>query len=195
MQMTFRFLGSLVLMTAAVSCGDVVRDGRSPMILVIDSLQASDAGTLTGTLLSDVAVTKAPCSPASPCTFNDMGALAIHSVPKNISIAPTTNNEVTINRYHVEYVRADGRNTPGVDVPYPFDGAITITIGSSNGATASFELVRHAAKEESPLRQLAYNPQIISTIGNVTFYGKDVTGNDISATGSLLIQFANFADK
>jgi hypothetical protein len=58
-----------------------------------------------------------------------------------------------VNRYHVVFVRADGRNTPGVDVPYPFDGGMTVTVGG-NGGKAVFNLVRAQAKEEAPLRAL-----------------------------------------
>ncbi len=35
---------------------------------------------------------------------------------------PTSANFITVTRYHVKYVRTDGRNTQGVDVPYEFDG-------------------------------------------------------------------------
>ena len=49
----------------------------------------------------------------------------------------------------MRYIRADGRNTPGVDVPYGFDGALTATVSGST--TVGFELVRHIAKEEAPL--------------------------------------------
>ena len=110
------------------------------------------------------------------------------------SVAPTTNNEVTITRYHVSYLRADGRNTPGVDVPYAFDGAVTATVPVGNTVILTFELVRHTAKEESPLRQLISSPTIISTIAEVTFYGTDRTGNAISVTGSISIDFGDFGD-
>jgi hypothetical protein len=55
--------------------------------------------------------------------------------------------------------------------------------------------VRHVAKEESPLVQLVANPNIINTIAEVTFYGRDQVGNDISATGSISIEFGNFGDQ
>jgi hypothetical protein len=101
---------------------------------------------------------------------------------------------VTITRVHVEYVRADGRNTPGVDVPYPFDGATTGTVPASGTVTLGFELVRNTAKMESPLVQLKSSGIIITTVANCTFYGKDQVGNDISATGSIQIDFGNFGD-
>jgi hypothetical protein len=111
-----------------------------------------------------------------------------------MATAPSSNSEVTISRYHVAYRRADGRNTPGVDVPYAFDGAATAT--TVNGVLSlSFELVRHVAKMESPLVELGSNSAIITTIAEVTFYGRDQVGNDVTVSGTLQIDFGNFGDK
>jgi len=62
-----------------------------------------------------------------------------------------------------------------------------------NSGTA-FQIVRHVAKQEAPLKALANNPDIISTIAEVTFYGQDQAGNEISAAGSIGIDFGNFGD-
>jgi hypothetical protein len=183
-------LASLAL--SAVSCGDVARSGRSPVYLVIDSLGARAGGTngtLSSFLLSDV----------SP-VINDNGEAAFHLELKDIGSAaapnaPSSNNQVTINRYHVSYRRADGRNTPGVDVPYAFDGAGTVTVPAGGSASLGFELVRHTAKMEAPLAQLVNNPTIITTIAEVTFYGQDLVGNEIQATGTIQVDFGNFADR
>jgi len=106
----------------------------------------------------------------------------------------STNNEVTITRYHVSYRRADGRNTQGVDVPYAFDGVATGTVGPGTSLTLGFQLVRNVAKKESPLVQLVTNPVIITMIADVTFYGQDRVGNDVSASGAVQIDFGNFGD-
>ena len=198
-------LGALVAST--VSCGDVVRSGKGPMFLVIDSLQGlrgGGTGTLSVPLYSDVITNKtspAPCTTASPCAaiFADAGSVVLRLVPKDIgnaavAAAPSTNNEVTITRYRVVYKRADGRNTPGLDVPYPFDGAATGTVQIGASLTLPFELVRHVAKEEPPLRELIFSPTFIASITEVTFYGQDRVGNEISVTGTILIEFGNFGD-
>jgi hypothetical protein len=190
-------------LAATVSCGDVIRQGQSPVVLVINSLQGASGGghnanTFSGTLFSDVQVlvTTPPCSVTSPCptTFSDSGQVVLQLAPKNVNIAPTSNNQVTITRYHVEFIRADGRNTPGVDVPYPFDSAVTGTVPDTGTASITFELVHHTAKAESPLAQLVNNPAIIYTIAQVTFYGTDLVGNAISVTGSIAVDFGNFGD-
>jgi hypothetical protein len=198
-----RHLGVLVALAAAAagaSCGDVIRQGRSPVILVLNSIQAAQGSkptTFFSALNSDVLnilTTPAPCSETNPCptTFNDPGQATLSIAMKDVSVTPTTNNTVTVMRYHVEYSRADGRNTPGVDVPYSFDGASTVAIPAGPAVTIGFELVRHAAKEEAPLVQLISGQNIINVIATITFYGKDLVGNDVSATGQILITFGNF---
>jgi hypothetical protein len=192
---------------ASASCGNVVRQGRSPVYLTIDSLQAAQGNhpsNFSGSLFSDVltiVTSGGVCTTTNPCptVFNDVGQVVLRAPLKDIGStanpnAPTTNNEVTINRFHVEYVRADGRNTPGIDVPYPWDGGATGTVSAGGTLTLSFELVRHTAKEESPLVQLVSGASIISTIAKVTFYGTDAVGNAVSVTGNITIDFGNFGD-
>jgi hypothetical protein len=94
----------------------------------------------------------------------------------------------------VSYRRSDGKNTPGVDVPYGFDSAVTFTIPNDGVITHSFELVRHVAKEEAPLKALITNGNIISAIGEITFYGRDQAGNEVAVNASIGINFGNFGD-
>ena len=201
----FAGLGIAVLIASTVSCGDVVRDGSSPVFLTVDSLLGSrggpQAGAPSGFLISDVitnVISPAPCSTDTPCPtiFGDAGTVTLRSSARNIVTpsAPTSNNDVTITRVRVEYFRADGRNTPGVDVPYPFDGAVTATVPGGGTATIGFELVRNVAKQESPLIQLRGSPNIITAIARVTFYGQDRTGNQVSVGGQIQIDFGNFGD-
>jgi hypothetical protein len=208
MKRMIRLFPIAVAVAASVSCGSVVRDGRAPVYLVIDQLQgirgAASAGTPSSTLVSDVItniVTPAPCTAEAPCPtiFGDNGSVTLRAPLKDVvstttPAAPTTNNEVTVTRYHVEYIRTDGRNTPGVDVPYAFDGAATGTIPAGGTMSLGFVLVRNSAKQESPLIQLRNNPLIITAIAKVTFYGTDRVGHDVNVTGQIQIDFGNFGD-
>jgi len=108
--------------------------------------------------------------------------------------APSLNNLITITRYHVKFVRSDGRNTEGVDVPYEFDGGATMTVGP-DGATMAMTLVRSQSKAESPLKALAgeFGPAI-STIAEITFYGKDQTGREVTVVGKISVNFADWGD-
>lgn len=200
-----RFVVLAGVTAVTCSCGSAVRNGSSPVYMVIDSLQgirgAAQPGAPAGFLLSDVltnVTSPAPCTPEAPCPtiFDDPGTVVLRLAPRDTlnPTAPTTNNEVTITRVHVEYVRADGRNTPGVDVPYAFDGAVTGTVPAAGSATLGFELVRSVAKQEAPLVQLRTSSAVMTCIANVTFYGQDRTGNNVNATGQIQINFANFGD-
>jgi hypothetical protein len=202
MRQLSRFGVGAALLVAATACGDVVRQGRSPVFLVIDALGAArgnSPGTFTSSLLSDVLTTVTqppPCSAATPCatTFNDLGQAVVSLAMKNVTVEPTTNNQVTITRYRVDYSRTDGRNIPGVDVPYGFDGASTVTVTPGGTATVGFELVRNAAKQEAPLLQLINGGNLLDTMATVTFYGTDQVGNAVSISGTIRVTFANFAD-
>jgi hypothetical protein len=198
-----KYSGVFAFIAVSVSCGDVVRQGRAPVYLVIEQLtgkSGASQGSASNVLQSDVVTmvtSPAPCSAATPCPtiFSDSGQVSLRVQAKNVSAtSPSTNSDVTIDRYHVSYRRADGRNTPGVDVPYPFDGAVTGTVPTTGTLTLGFEIVRHVAKEESPLIQLQSSASIITTIARVTFYGTDLVGNAITATGQIQIDFGNFGD-
>ena len=195
MTMTTAILRRTIVFTAAglalasAGCSDTVREGRSPSYLIIDKIEATQGTdtTLTGQLSSDV-LTKGT-------VFEDRGFATMSLGLKNVSSTPTQTNAITVTRYHVDYRRADGRNTPGVDVPYGFDGATTGTISESD-ATLTFVLVRVQAKLESPLANLAGlgGAQAIATLADVTFYGRDQAGNDVKVTGSINVTFADFSD-
>jgi hypothetical protein len=197
----------LTLAALASGCGEFTREGRSPAIVVVRSLLVARGDTpdeLSGNLLSDVRVLKtspAPCTDVAPCPtiFNDVAEVQMSLISKDPGVPgvgsnPSTLNQVTINRYRVEFRRTDGRNTPGVDVPWPFDSAITFTVLNDGVSAMGFEIVRHVAKEEAPLRSLAVNGNIISTIARVTFYGRDQAGNDVSVWGDVGVDFGDFAD-
>jgi hypothetical protein len=194
------FRKSLVLLTGvalaggALGCSSHVREGRSPAYLIVNSVLAASGTeqTFTNTLDSDVVTKNSVYADAGQAT----ATLALKDIgPAANPTAPTTNNFVTVTRYHVQYRRSDGRNTEGVDVPFAFDGASTATITDSP-TTFTFTLVRLQAKLEAPLVSLAGHggAGVISTIADVTFYGTDQTGNAVQATGSISVNFADWAD-
>jgi hypothetical protein len=190
-------LAVLGLALAAASCSSTVRQGSGTSFLIIQSLEAASGAepdVFGATLHSDVITVVED----SPTVFNDFGrvrfALGLKDPGSSTSPnAPTQNQFITLDRYRVQYVRADGRNTPGVDVPYGFDGAMTLTVGSEI-VEGAFQIVRHIAKQEAPLGTLRNGAVIISTIGEVTFFGRDQNGREVTATGRISIDFGNFGD-
>jgi hypothetical protein len=164
-------------------------------MLVVERLEAAsgadDSAEFAGTLQSDVVTVV----DGNNTIFSDSGRVSLRLIMKDIATAPSSINAVTVNRYRVVFRRADGRNTPGVDVPFPFDSAMTVTVLPGTTTTQAFELVRHVAKEEAPLRALRVNTSVtISTIADVTFFGRDQAGNAVSTSGSIGVIFGDFGD-
>ncbi len=193
---TMQLAAVIVLAAAAASCGTTAREGTASSFLIIKALDAAsgaDPGTFGGTLNSDVVTIRNN----APTIFNDLGRVQFglglkDPGPPASPAAPSQANWITVERYHVRFIRSDGRNTEGVDVPYAFDSAITATVSADT--TIGFTLIRQSAKQEAPLAALAGNGLILSTIAEITFYGHDQTGRAVSAVGNIGISFANFGD-
>ncbi len=194
MRVIGRSLMAAALAAPMVGCTKVQTTGQSPSFLIVDTMRASSGATPTlfsGFLESDVVTNGG--------VFEDGGQVAFRLAMKDPGTAdspttPSSINFITVNRYRVTYVRADGRNTPGVDVPYPFDGGLTVTVGAS-GATGTLVLVRAQAKLEAPLRALVSGGAgVISTIAQITFFGTDQAGREVSVTSNISVNFANWAD-
>jgi hypothetical protein len=189
-------LGILVFLTS-VSCGELHTTGSSSSYLIIQRIQAApgnDDDTFTGDLSSDVIT----IVDDTPTVFADLGRVSFFLGLKDagspgLPTISSPNNAITVTRYRVRYIRADGRNTPGVDVPYPFDGAFTVTVQAP--IEAVFTLVRVQAKSEAPLAALATSFTTISTIAEVTFYGHDQTGREVTVVGNIGVHFSNWGDQ
>jgi hypothetical protein len=193
---------------AAAGCGEAVRTGRSPVVLLITRLEGAsgaDPATFSSVLHSDVetlvARTAGGVDTSTPIVFADPGRVELRLALKDVGqpgspTSPTDNNAVTITRYRVSYRRSDGRAVPGVDVPFAFDGAVTVTIDSASSAPVGLELVRVQAKHEAPLRNLrgAGGALAISAVADVTFYGRDTVGREISVAGAISVVFADWPD-
>jgi hypothetical protein len=191
-RMAAAVLGTLL----ASSCGQAVGTGQGPAYLVLTSLTAAkgggvNSGTFTSSLPSDV-ITLVPALTGPPSIFADNGEADLLLQSKDNLETPSAANAVTLTQYHVKYIRSDGHNVQGVDVPFEFDGGLGVTIASSGKVT--FTLVRVQAKQEAPLAPLANNGQVISTIAEVTFYGHDQNGNAVNVTGRVNVDFSNWGD-
>jgi len=187
-------LAGLTLAALGVSaCGSATaREGQASSYLTILNLEATATGEeeWEHVLASDVQTNGG--------VIEDDGRVRMTAAMRDVtsSTGPSTNNLITVNRYRVIYRRSDGRNTPGVDVPYPFDGAVTFTVGPGDEQTVPFNLVRVQAKLESPLMNLRGlgGRVVISTLADVTFYGRDQVGREVSVTGTIGVNFADWAD-
>lgn len=196
-------LAASALVTGA--CGEVARTGRSPAYLQVVRLEAASGAEpdlFGSTLFSDVlTLVRDDKDNLVPTIFADLGRVEFRVSlkdpgPSAAPTTPSTLNAVTLSQYRVVFKRSDGRNTQGVDVPYAFDGGLTFTVPPAGTASGTFAVVRHQAKQEPPLRNMANNggAQLISTVAELTFYGKDQAGNDVVATATMSVNFGDFGD-
>jgi hypothetical protein len=186
-------LGPVVCLAAITAgCGDFIRQDRASATLVIDRLEASSGESTepSSPLYSDVITVVEDV----PTIFADHGFVTMRFTMKDVLAAPSPVNAITVNRYRVQFKRSDGRDREGVDVPYAFTSAVTFTVPPGGAVTAPFELVRHVAKLEAPLRALVASAVTISTVAEVTFYGRDQAGNELSVVGLIGVEFGNFGD-
>jgi hypothetical protein len=191
----------LGLHLAGCTTPDTLQQDTTNTIVVIENMQGAaggPTGAATDDLLSDIcsndSFTEGTCIVAP-----DFGVVEISVTLKNQDQVTTSFfNDVTFRTYRVTFVRADGRNAPGVDVPFPFDGAANFTVKIDAGTTTrAFILVRDQAKLEAPLRNLAFNggSVVLSVIAEIEFFGTDGAGREISAKSFLNIHFADFANE
>jgi hypothetical protein len=135
--------------------------------------------------------------------FNDNAVITVEVLPKNPTIEVTGRfNDVMIERYEVRYFRTDGRNQEGVDVPFRITGPLGTLIPLGEDADVAFVVVRHQAKTEPPLRNLAFIPDlgsgggldILTVVAEITLHGRTTRGEGVTASARLQITFADFAD-
>ena len=187
---------------SAAGCGDFVRQGTSPSLVTVATLEGASGVTPTqfgNTVSSDVVTyVKKTVNGAEvlvPTIFGDPGRVTVSAAMKNPGTTqPSSANSVTFTRYRVTYARADGRNTPSVDVPASFDSAVTFTVLPGSTGQATFDLVRNVAKSEAPLVGLVANQELLTIIATVTVYVQDHAGHDVAASGNIGVTFGNFGD-
>ena len=187
---------ALVAAVTLPGCTKQQLQGSSASYLIIESFTASvgtEPDKELGTLDSDVVTGGGVIADIGRARFQ-LG-LKDPGTPVDPSM-PTSANFITIYRYNVKYVRSDGRNVQGVDVPWSFDAGTSVTVGIGSGFLATVTLVRPQAKLDAPLRALVGNggQVAITTTAEVTFFGRDQSGRDVVAKGYMTVNFADFAD-
>lgn len=169
---------------------DFAKQGNAPVLLRIVeiSTEAGEDEEEGAFLNSDV----------SP-VFNDNAVVTVEVIPKNPRITGELPlQDVLIERYEVRYFRSDGLNEQGVDVPFRIAGGVSALARVGDETDVVIVLVRHQAKIEPPLRNLA-GPRggelILSATAEITLHGRTTAGDVVSTRGFVRINFADFADE
>ena len=155
-------------------------------------------------LLSDVRTGN-----ASEQVFADNVTVALANRSKNPSVTDVqVARAIDIDRYTVRYFRGDGRNTQGVDVPFPISGDLRTVIDVGNNITVQLQVVRAQAKLDPPLTNLrrgspgplptpTLSPtlnQVLTVFAEITVYGRTTAGDTVSDSGTMQIDFSDYAE-
>jgi hypothetical protein len=189
-------LMGLALLAASIflpACNPLEDESRSNSILVVENITGKDmSGTDAGFLQSDVV--KKDNTIAADTAKATLSAKFMDPAP---ILGTSQYSDVVLTRYVVSFSRTDGRNRPGADVPFPFEGSLTTLVRVDSTTSVDFVIVREAAKLEAPLinlRDSAYG-DILNMTAKIDFYGHDLADKAVKATGYLTVYFANYNDK
>jgi len=187
----------LYLALGLAACNPIENESQSASVLVLNSLTGLDVqGAVSNFLASDVVrvdpVTKARSWRADAA----QATLAVMPLDPAPILGTSPYYDVVVTRYIITFVRSDGRNVPGRDVPYGFEGSMSLRIAVNGTATASFVVVREVAKQEPPLLGLydGTPDEVLNITAKIEFYGHDLANRAVKATGYLAVTFANFVD-
>jgi len=163
---------------------DWAKNGDAPVVLLMTSINNGNV------LDSDVKIHSGAVCP-------DSVPLRLENHFKNPGVTATGfRHDFTVERYEVRYLRSDGRNTEGVDVPYRISGNLALEVQEEGTANLQLEVVRRQAKLEPPLANLSgANPPVLTMFAEVTLWARTTTDQTTNTvTARLQIDAANFAD-
>jgi hypothetical protein len=132
----------------------------------------------------------------NPFVCPDRALVSVAVRFKNQQIpTPSVPNAVFLESYEVKYTRTDGRGTEGIDVPYRITGNLTLAVDASDSdnSEVAIEVVRRQAKLEPPLSTINQNA-LLTTMAEITLYGKTTSGQRVTSSGRMQITFADYGE-
>jgi hypothetical protein len=186
--MRFGATMAVVVALTLTACGlnpDYVTDSQASVLLIMAAING-------GAVLDSDVRNGVDSNIICPDTVDV--SLAVRN--KNLAAeAPRIPGAVLIQQYEVQYSRSDGRAEQGVDVPYTISGAMSAALDVATSGTAELpiEVVRRQAKLDPPLSNIT-GFDIVTMFATITISGQTVSGDSVTAVGSMQIDFADFGD-
>jgi hypothetical protein len=189
---------SLVLAAAflLLSCNALENKTESASLLIVENLMGTNLdGDEVNYLQSDVLIQDSETGAESIKADAAVATFQVTLLDPNPGAASSIYSDVQLNRYVVTFSQPNGNNIEGRDVPYSFEGSMSSLIRVGTSADVAFIIVREVAKLEPPLASLRDGMDVLQVTAKVTFYGKDMAGKSVKASGTLTIFFANYANE
>ncbi len=182
--------GMLALAVACAGCvPDYVTNSTATVNLIVAAITNAKGGSVID---SDIR-----SGENSSFVCPDYATVAVAVRNKNLAApVPSVPSAVILDSYEVRYFRTDGRGVEGVDVPYRITGNLTLAVDVTAGETTALpiEVVRRQAKDEPPLTTI-FQTSMLTVMAQITVYGQTVSGQRVSDSGRIQIDFADFLDK
>lgn len=185
----FKVLAVAAAFVVLAGCNTISRDAESSSMIIIQSLTGTTVeGETVAYLQSDV-LDSDMLVRVNSATANIIVRL-INPDPIN---GPSQFNDVILTSYRVTYELPTGPGTPGTDVPLPFDGTFSTVLCQVDQLTAvPFVVVLEAAKMSAPLVGLIGTSTVLERRARIEIFGHDMTDHPVTATGYLMIFFADY---
>jgi hypothetical protein len=187
----------LPLLLLLSACNKVENHSRSASMLILEDILGKDiAGNQVNFVQSDVLKVDATTGSSTVVADSVTATFRTQTLDPQPILGTSAYTDIMLDRYTVSYSRSDGRNSPGVDVPYPFEGSLSTLIPVGGTTTVSFVIVREVAKLEPPLSRLLDGGAevVLETTAKIVFFGHDLANNQITATGYITVFFANYVE-
>lgn len=182
---------ALAALLVATSCNPIENATQSAQLLTVMSVMGVDQGGKPASwLASDVVDT----SKGIELVSSDSASATVRNTPLDTNPVGGTSQwgDVQMTRYVVTFSRPNGASQPGVDVPFPIEGALNVTIPVNGEVTFGFLIVPYTAKLDPPLIQLKGGGDQIEVIAKIEFFGHDLSTRDVKTTGYLTIFFSDW---
>ncbi len=188
-----KILAILPCVLILVSCQISDEHSSNSILLVLEVAGHTDGGDAADFLQSDVVEEDTGTYVADIVSATLEAKL---KEPESIGAGPSYKNRIFIHTYEVRYIYVDSLNMATTAVPATFQGRLSVGIDIDSSAVIEFVIVREQAKVASPLSDIPNLIEIrtLQVVAQITFYGEDIAGHPVQATGYLTIYFGNYSD-
>jgi len=176
----------ILLILFLVSCNNYVGGNKSHTLLVISKITGKTAAGDTADFTQSDVYNEVDLTVVADTATAALTAKLIE--PKAPTAGPSYQQNIILTGYAVDFTLIQGAG-----VPPRIEGSLSSIIEVDSTVDVSFVIVTEAAKADAggPLFALRAGGTIQAK-ATITFFGQDMAGNDVQATGDISIFFANY---
>ena len=176
----------ILLILFLVSCRNYVTGNKSHTLLVISKITGKTAAGDTADFTQSDVFNEVDLTIVADTATASLTAKLLEPLPP--TAGPSYQQNIILTGYAVDFTLIQGAG-----VPPRIEGSLSSIIEVDSSTDVSFVIVTEAAKADAggPLFALRAGGTIQAK-ATITFFGQDMAGNDVQATGDISIFFANY---